>query len=943
MNKHNLILKKSLILTLLISLVFSVFAEKNSRIIDISGIWQIALDSTDSGINEKWYNNHFEQVIQLPGTTDIAGLGNPNKLKPALEKPQVLFLTRKYRYIGAAWYNREIEIPTSWNKKTVHILFERVLWKSRLWINGVEVPAKQESLVTPHYFDISDFVKVGKNKISVRIDNRKKYEISVPGGNSPLGLAHAYTEDTQTIWNGIIGKMTCTATDRVCISDVQIYPDVDKKTVKVVVKLDKKDSKPFNGKIKLQVNAVDGSTNLPLFTQKIKFNEKHKNFETVYAMGENPKLWSEFQPFLYCAEVSVEGHKTVDSTARNFGLRKLTNRNSAFQLNDANIFLRGTLECCIFPLTGHPPMQRAEWTKVFGTAREWGLNHLRFHSWCPPRAAFEVADSMGFYLQVELPLWSLTVNKDTATNRFLYDEADRMIREYGNHPSFCFWSIGNELQPDFKFLNAFVDRLKALDPRHLYTNTSYTFENGHGVWSEPNDQYYISQMTRKGWVRGQGVFGSEPPAFNKDYSVATEGLTVPLVTHEIGQYSVYPQLNEITKYTGVLDPLNFKAVKADLEHLNLILKAPDYTLASGKLAAVLYKEEIERALKTQRISGFQLLDLHDFPGQGTALVGLLDAFWDSKGLITAEKFREFCAPVVPLARFAKAVFRNNETCEVTAEIANYSDHALKSKIQWQLLTNKGDVLQQGQLAEVQIDNGKNTVLGNFSLTFATITEATQLEIRLLIPGTTYKNSWKIWVYPAELKTEVGNVLYTRSLPEAQKALKEGRTVLYNPDWRKLKGIEGKFLPVFWSPVHFPKQAATMGVLCNPAHPALAQFPTDMHSDWQWWDLNINSKTLVLDSMAPVTPIVEMVDNWMNNRRLALVFEAKCGNGKLLYSSIDLQTDIENRPQAKQLLYSLQKYMNGNTFNPVKEIELTELQKFESEISSDNKQNALDIY
>jgi len=260
-----------------------------------------------------------------------------------------------------------------------------------------------------------------------------------------------------------------------------------------------------------------------------------------------------------------------------------------------------------------------------------------------------------------------------------------------------------------------------------------------------------------------------------------------------------------------------------------------------------------------------------------------------------------------------------------------------------LLTNKGVVLQQGQLAEVQIDNGKNTLAGKFSLTFATITEATQLEMRLNIPETKYRNSWKIWVYPAKLKTEAGNVFYTRSLQEAQKALNEGRTVLYNPDWRKLKGIEGKFLPVFWSPVHFPKQAATMGVLCNPAHPALAQFPTDMHSDWQWWDLNTNSKTLVLDSIAPVTPIVEMVDNWMNNRRLALVFEAKCGNGKLLYSSIDLQTDIENRPQAKQLLYSLQKYMNENAFNPTKKIELADLQKFESEIISNKKQNALDIY
>ncbi len=916
---------------------------KQNQPLDLSGTWQIALDSADLGLNEKWYNKQFGQTISLPGTTDVAGLGIPNTLKPALEKPQVLFLTRKNKYIGAAWYTRDIEIPKNWKNKMLQLKLERVLWESRLWVNGVEVEAVQESLVAPHYFDISDFVKVGKNKISIRIDNRKKYDISYAGANSPLGLAHAYTEDTQTIWNGIIGEMTCTASDRVRVSDFQLYPDVDKKNVRMVVKIEKKDTKPFKGKLKLQVKSANESLALPVVETKLKFKEKHTTIEVVYAMGENVKLWSEFQPHIYRAQASIEAKAVKYSTERSFGMRKLTNRNTAFQMNDANIFLRGTLECSIFPLTGHPPMKNKAWAKIFSTAREWGLNHIRFHSWCPPKAAFEVADSMGFYLQVELPLWSLTINKDSATNEFLYAEADRMIREYGNHPSFCFWSIGNELQPDFKFLNAFVDKLKSLDSRHLYTNTSYTFEKGHGVWPEPNDDFYISQKTKKGWVRGQGIFGTDSPVFNKNYSEATEGLKVPLVTHEIGQYSVYPPMSEIAKYTGVLDPLNFKGIKADLEKRNLIDKAPEYTMASGKLAAVLYKEEIERAYKTERISGFQLLDLHDFPGQGTALVGLLDVFWESKGLITAEKFREFCAPVVPLAQFAKPIYKSNETCEVMAEIANYSGKTINGKTKWELLSTDGVVLQHGELAATSIENGKNTKTGKFKLNFSAITKASQLEMRISIEGTPYSNSWKLWVYPADIKTEYGKVIYTRSYAEAQKALNEGKTVLYNPDWRKLNGIEGKFLPVFWSPVHFPKQAATMGTLCNPAHPALAHFPTDMHSDWQWWDLNTKSKTIVLDSIPPVTPIVEMVDNWMNNRRLALVFEAKCGAGKLIYSTIDLQTDIENRPQAKQMLYSLLRYMNSDAFSPVNKLNSADLQVFESEIFSDKKENALDIY
>lgn len=123
---------------------------------------------------------------------------------------------------------------------------------------------------------------------------------------------------------------------------------------------------------------------------------------------------------------------------------------------------------------------------------------------------------------------------------FLYEEADRIMQTYGNHPSFCFWSMGNELSGDFNALNALVKYIKEKDKRHLYTATSFTFQQGHGVKEEPYDDYLITQWTAKGWVRGQGVFNSETPTFNKNYSNSLEGISIPVVTHEIGQYAVYP-------------------------------------------------------------------------------------------------------------------------------------------------------------------------------------------------------------------------------------------------------------------------------------------------------------------------------------------------------------------------------------------------------------------
>lgn len=402
-------------------------------------------------------------------------------------------------------------------------------------------------------------------------------------------------------------------------------------------------------------------------------------------------------------------------------------------------------------------------------------------------------------------------------------------------------------------------------------------------------------------------------------------MEVPLVTHEVGQYSVYPDLTEIPKYTGTLMPLNFMAVKEDLEKKGLIDKAPQYLQASGKLAAILYKEEIERALKTPGISGFQLLDLHDFPGQGTALVGLLNAFWESKGILTGEEFREFCAPVVPLLRFPKAVYTNNETFEAQIELCNYGKDELKnSTLSWEI-TADGRSLGKGKTPAAALAFGHNGGLGKISFPLQQVTNASKLEVCLSLDGTAYRNRWNVWVYPSSVDTKWGDVKYTRSYDEAMALLKKGEKVLFNPDWRTLQGIEGKFVPVFWSPVHFPNQAGTMGVLCNPTHPALSEFPTEYYSDYQWWDAMSHSGAIEVARIDKnLQPIVRVIDDWFTNRPLALLFEAKVGKGKLLVSGIDFWQDMDKRTEARQLLYSLKKYMCGNRFNPSSEVDAKDL-------------------
>lgn len=452
-----------LLLTGLLMCLFS--CKNNPSHISLAGEWEFALDSTDTGINENWAGQNFKNTILLPGTTDDAGYGTPNKLAPAIQKPQVLHLTRKNSYVGPAWYSKEVDIPSGWKEKAIELKLERVIWQTSVWVDGKQVEGMQESLVAPHLYDLTEHLTPGKHKITIRVDNRKRYDITAGD------MAHAYTNQTQIMWNGIIGEIALTAKDAVSIRNLQAYPDYKNKQVKV----------------KCLVNntgaATSGSLNADIRTatdpviqvqQHVTLQPGENRLELICPIKDEVKVWNEFTPTLYTLRASIQTDPYKDTQEIKFGFRDLEKNGPALLLNDQKIFLRGTLECCIFPLTGYPPMEHEGWEKVFTTAREWGLNHLRFHSWCPPKAAFEVADSLGFYLQVELPLWSTNLCKDKRAP-YLYAEADRILEEYGNHPSFCLLSLGNELQYDFEFLGSLLNHVKEKDPRHLYTTTSFTF------------------------------------------------------------------------------------------------------------------------------------------------------------------------------------------------------------------------------------------------------------------------------------------------------------------------------------------------------------------------------------------------------------------------------------------------------------------------------------
>ncbi|TVP53348.1 MAG: glycoside hydrolase family 2 [Mongoliibacter sp.] len=884
--------------------------------LSLKGEWDVVLDSLDRGESEKWFIDFPSgEKIELPGTLDLADLGSGQLMDSAAKHDQFSHLTRKRQYIGKAWYQRSIEVPAELAKQAVELTLERVIWTSKVWING-NLVGFGESLVGPHKFKIRDFIKPGRNTITICIDNSNKYpQINIEGSKyheqESKEMAHAYTNHTQIKWNGIIGELSLKPLPS--ISNVKLKSDVNNKRLLVSAAIGKAGELEYiirqNGK-KIQAGSVpveNGSLN-------------------NYPIELVPEIesWDEFNPNIYELEIFAG----EDSFKQNFGLREITSNNGVLHLNGQRIFLRGTLECAVFPLTGHPPADKSSWVEIISTAKAFGLNHFRFHSWCPPKAAFEAADELGFYFQAELPHWNLKVGEDSETNFFLEKEAELMLNEYGNHPSFILMALGNELEGNIAYMNSFVKNLKEKDDRRLYTTTSFSFQNGLGRLPQPADDFFVTQWTDRGWIRGQGIFNNKKPHFDKNYQNEIEHIQVPIISHEIGQYSVYPDLSEIEKYTGVLMPLNFIEIKNDLEEKGLLNLAPEFTQASGKLAAILYKEEIERALKTPGFDGFQLLQLQDFPGQGTALVGLVNVFWESKGVIESKEFSRFNSEVVPLINMEKAVYTSGETLEAEVQIANFYKPLYDQSVSWSI-ENESSKIASGQFEKSQFNIGNENTTGTISVKLE-VQKATKLQIKVSIDGTDYENEWPVWVYP-ENQGKQSAMNYTRSFSQAVKWLEQGKSVLLNPEVEELEGVTGRFVPVFWSPVHFPDQPATMGILCDPSHNALADFPTDFHSDWQWWDLSIQSKSLDVTELN-VEPIVRVIDNFVTNRELSNVFETKVGQGKLLFTSIDLERDIEFRVVARQLRFSLENYMNSKEFNPKSEIQAEELKSIFSNLN-----------
>lgn len=906
--------------------------------IDLSGIWKVKTDSANIGLKESWQDSTFKQSAKLPGTLE------ENQIGTYLTKGSTSHLSQTWQYTGAAWFQKEIDIPESWADKQLELYLERTK-VTKVWVDSLLI-GSSTLLSAPQVYPVTGRLSPGKHKLTILVNN-SPYLVSVGG-------SHAISEHTQTNWNGIIGEIYLKAIDKIKIERVRITPDIINKVANVQADLVNYSDESQSAVVELQVFA-QGENPAGLkpakFTVKLKSGSNSFNFS--YPLGKEAALWSEFNPNVYRLVVNLHYKRQLrDSRSFSFGLRSFKSEGLQFKINDVITFLRGKNDACIFPLTGYPPTDTASWRRLYRTAKMYGINHYRFHSYTPPEAAFEAADAEGIYIQAELPNWADFNLKDTVHTNFQYQEGKAILDAYGNHPSFVLFSLGNELGGDRTIHDTMVSFFRQYDGRRLYASGTNAF------YADPRpgkgDDFWVTMRTGKETsdrvfdVRGSfattedpgsGIINSVEPSTRLNFASALKGVSVPVVSHEIGQYQIYPDFKEIPEYKGVLRPLNFEIFKDRLQKAGMGDQAADFFKASGMLSALLYREEIEMALRTSKLAGFQLLDLQDFPGQGTALVGLLNAFMQNKGIIPADEFRSFSNSVVIQLLMDKYIWTNNQTYEGDVQIVNYSPvNITATKINWSVTDQGGSqVLFEGIIPVTLAKNGGNTTAGKITFPMGKITKASKLLIKLEIPGTRYKITYPVWVYPGKIDCSVpSDITVADSLSERIiEILNYGGKVLLFPDHNtiKEKSVSPQFISEFWNWLVFkngaerlkrPVSAGTLGILAKPEHPLLKYFPTEYYSDWQWWSLTKNARPLILDQTEPsYRPIVQVIDNIDRNHKLGMIFEFKTGKGKLLISMINLPA-LLSRPEARQLYNSILRYMESDEFSPSEPIGLSNL-------------------
>lgn len=850
--------------------------------IDLSGQWQVKLDAE----KQETMPQAYPETMMLPGTTSAAGLGMPNPAK------ETGCLTDAYRFEGAAWFMRTFTAG-DWTGEQTMLTLERTR-KTTVYLDGRPI-GHQESLCTPHRYFLPP-VHAGEHTLVIRVDNT----------DYPTRGGHLTSPDTQSNWNGITGEISLTVAHTL-LTDLTVRPDLRRGCLRV------------HGHI---IGAPDGVAGIVLPGQMEHLLPYRRGvLDGECPLKGNEAFWDEAHPEIHTISIDLDG----DVYETTFGLRDVRTLGRRLLINGRETFLRGKVDNLLYPKTGYTPTDVASWMTILGIAKEYGINHYRYHTACPPDAAFTAADLLGVYMAPELPFWGTVAEEgeegyDERERDFLFQEGFRILREYGHHPSFLWLSLGNELWGSKDVLNRMMRAYREADDTKLYSSGANNYQFVPDVLDEEN-VFVGVRLGRERLIRGsyamcdapQGIVQTTAPesVSNYDVSIVPETLgqsgeagkvqiqygtgvkevdaqsadalipDVPVISHEVGQYVFYPDFSEIPHYTGPLKPRNIEAMREKLEWSGLYGEHEAFFRQTGHLAVDCYKREIETLLRSREVSGFQLLDLQDYTGQGTALVGVLNAMMENKGLISAEEWREFCAGTVVLGEFASFTGVMGEDIRFDVQISECDPEKQHTCIRCTLMDGERELYA----CDVTPGARQGRLTDAVSVTFpaecyrdAMQERITGLTVALTLADGT-RNHYPIWLIPQV------DIRITREGIE-----KDGRMVTFVSAEEKADGaaivvpsaegqLPAEYCTDFWCYPMFrsisesmgkPVPVGTMGLSIDTASPLLKRFAQEDYTTPVWYAILQTAHVQRLP--ADIHPAVQMIDNTERCARLGILYQ-----------------------------------------------------------------------
>lgn len=949
----------------------------------LSGKWHVVLEDGTTG------------QMDLPGTLDENGIGHrdvgANQWHPDAvlgnaageidkDAPIATRFTRRHTYEGEARISRKITVP-DYGTDRLFVLAERAR-ALRLLVDGEACAVfRQGTLSTPYIFELTGAAP-GEHEFTFLSDN------SYPGmPKAAICYSSAATDETQTNWNGILGECSMYTRPQNFIDSLRVYPRAVKKEEKnkaggyvldVCVELAPGAKKVYkDAKIILQSEAlaVGELEDTQTLTEIISCSgeglteagtDKEENPKTMeiwfrdLPLRENVKLWDEDEGNLYEMAVTLDngisaedkGGSTAECRIR-FGIRSFGDNGSGrLALNGRAIFLRGEANCAEYPETGHPPMTIPEWKEMLLKYRSYGINFVRFHSHCEPEAAFAAADELGMLLQPELSHWDPKDAFGTEESyRYYRAELVDLLKTYANHPSFVMLTLGNELQAQDEGrerMRELVRTAKRMDPTRLYANGSNAFYGEEGC--DPESDFYTSQSCKDVVIRGtfsgmRGYLNENYPSADRTYDEAMAEIRKeyqkPVFSFEVGQFEVLPDFEELESFHGISDPVNLKLIKKRVEERGLLPTWEKYVEATGELSRLAYREEIEAAMRTRELSGISLLGLQDFPGQGTALVGMMNSHLEPKPYDFArpERFREFFQECRILVKLPHYTYEAGERLIAEVEAANFGKGNIEGVFCWTLagkksvsengncepaeIKSKNTVIATGEDTEITICRpGSYTEVGSLDIPLDFVEKNTALTLKVRIGDSI--SAYPIWVYRKTTPVCPENVYETRAFDmKTREILQNGGRVYLSPDADKESlpnSIKTQFTTDFWSVGTFADQEGGMGQLIDTEHPIFKEFPTDFHTDWQWW-IMATKRAVILPH--PMKTIITEMDSYAFLRPMAQMIEFRCLKGKVLLSTMELHKS-QQYPEVRALQASIYTYLSGENFEPAEEITEEEL-------------------